>query len=517
MNGTPLRRIHEDGKDRLLKGITDLSNTVASTLGAAGKTVILEDPVTSLPYITKDGVTVAEYINPVHPVENLGAALVREASKKTANEAGDGTTTSTVLTKAILDEAVPKTTKSNFRSIITDINIDCELVLKALDKKSTEVTDKNLKDIATISANNDAVIGGLIAEAYEKVGLEGSVLVSNSNTADTFIETADGSSIEKGYTTHHFANQQDGKCVFEKARILLLDQEVDNIWKLENVVEYCAKEGKPLLIIGNVSAQATATLAMNVKKGIIKACIIEAPLHGKMKSEILSDIALLTGATVVGEEYGTSLDTVTFRELGTIPKVSINGYETIFTFAKANKDVTKRTQEIRDAIKDANQFEVGGLKYRLHVLTGKVATIKVGALTDTALKELKDRVDDSVHATKCALQEGILPGGGVALKDIAMTLPSGVMKNALISPITTILENGGLKLSDFGGTKQVGIGINVLNGKECDVKKEGIIDPTKVTKNAVMNAVEVATTVLSTDYIVTNVRNDEMKELLNEN
>ena len=523
MNGTPLRRIHEDGKEKLLKGIDDLAVTVASTLGAAGRTVILEDPATSLPYVTKDGVTVAEYINPVHPVENLGAALVREASKKTANEAGDGTTTSTVLTKAILDIAVPQTGKSNFRQVIKKINLAKDVVLKDLDEMSTKVTKDNLKDIATISANNDSVIGGLIAEAYDKVGLEGSVLVANSETADTFIETSDGSSIQSGYTTHHFANQQDGKWITKNPYILLLDQEVDNIWKLEGVVEHCAKERKPLLIVGKLSPQATGTLAMNVKKGIIQACIVEPSMHGKLKSDLLSDIALLTGATVVGEEYGTSLDTVTFRELGTLPKVTVTSMETIFNFPK--KDIKDHIAEINEAIKDANQFEIGGLKYRLHLLTGKVATIRVGALTETALKELKDRVDDSIHATKCALQEGILPGGGVALKDIANKHKSygladtsdNILYEALLSPLTTILDNGGFNIEDFGGTKTIGVGVNVLTGKEVDVKKAGIIDPTKVTKNAVMNAVEVATTVLSTDYIVTNVRNDELKELLNEN
>ena len=522
MNGTPLRRIHEDGKEKLLKGINDLAETVASTLGAAGRTVILEDPVSSLPYVTKDGVTVAEYINPVHPVENLGASLVREASKRTAQEAGDGTTTSTVLTKAILDEAIPLTDKSNFREIIKGIKRAQDNVIDEIDKRSTKVTKDNLASIATISANNDSEIGSLIAKAYEEVGLEGSVIVANSDSADTFIETSDGSTINKGYATHHFANQPNGDCVFDNPYILLLDQPVENIWKLEGVLEYVAKEGKPLLIVGTLQPQALGTLAMNSKKGVIKACVIEAPLHGHMKAAVLEDLSKLTGATVVGEEYGTSLDTITFRELGKLPKCIINSYETLFKFGKPSKEIKELTKEVRDSIDTANPHEVGAFKYRLNLLTGKVATIKVGALTETALKELKDRVDDSVHATKCALQEGVLPGGGVVLKDIAYKFnenneKDAILYRALLAPIRTILDNGGFQLQDFGGTHKDGVGVDVLTGKEVDVKQAGIIDPTKVTKNAVLNAVEVATTVLSTDYIVTNVRNDELKALLDEN
>ena len=514
-NGIPLRKVHTDSRSALMAGIDELANTVASTLGAAGKTVILEDPTTSLPYVTKDGVTVAEYINPIEPVANLGASLVREASKKTAAQAGDGTTTSTVLAKSILDYAIPLVNDGNFRQVIKGIKNAQDKVIAAIDKKSTVVTDKNLKDIATISANNDSVIGGIIAEAYGIVGLQGSVLVSNSDTADTHITSAEGSTISSGYVSSHFANQQNGDCVLENPKILIIDQKVDSIWKIENILEGVLGNSEALLIIGDLDPQAVATLAMNCKKGF-KICVVAPPLHGHMKTTVLEDIGKLTGANVVGEEYGTSLTTAAYPDLGDLKRVTVNAHEAIFQFNKRNKKIDLLVDELHHEAKTADVRDIGLIKYRLNVLTGKLATIKVGAITETALKELKDRVDDSVHATKCALQEGIIPGGGVILKDISNDLCckgneyEDILYKAILTPLATILSNGGYKVEDFGGIDKVDIGVDVLTGKKVNVLKAGIIDPTKVTKNAIINAVDVACTVLSTDYIVTNLRTNEI-------
>ena len=521
MQGTPLRRVHTDGKERLLAGINELAETVASTLGAAGKTVILEDALTSLPLVTKDGVTVAEYINPVHPVENLGASLIREASSKTASEAGDGTTTSAVLAKAIINDALEIATDKNFRQVIEGIKTAKDKIVEDLNNKSTKVTTDNLKHIATISANNDSVVGGLIAEAYEMVGLEGSVIVADSDTHDTHIMVNDGSTIGGGYESSHFANRANGDCILDKPKVLVIDQKIDNIWKIQDVLEGALKGGNSLLIIGDLGPQAIGTLAMNAKKGF-NVCVIKPPLHGHMKTTILEDIGKLTGGKVVGEEYGTSLSTISFIDLGDCEKVIINAHESIFKFNTMPDEVGGIVKGLQKDILTADDRDKGLIKYRLNLFTGKLATIKVGAITKTALKELKDRVDDSVHATKCALQEGIIPGGGVSLKDIYNKRCckgsefEDILYTACMAPLATILNNGGYMLEDFGDKiDKEDWGVNVLTGEEVNVIKAGIIDPTKVTKNAIINAVDVACTVLSTSYIVTNIRQDELQKLTN--
>ena len=507
MSQTPIRKVHKDGKKRLLDGINELATTVASTLGAAGKTVILENPHTGLPYVTKDGVTVAEYVNPLHPVENLGASLIREASKKTAAEAGDGTTTSTVLAKAILEEAIPACEDKSFRKVIEEIKADKDAILAAIDAKSTPVTEENLKHIASISANNDRVIGELIAEAYEMVGIEGSVIVADSDTPDTHIVLNEGSTLSRGYESSHFANQQDGTCVLESPKVLICDQKIDSVWKIENVLEGALKGGNSLLIIGDLDVQAISTLAINAKKGF-KVCVIKPPLHGHMKTTILEDLALLTGGNVIGEEYGTSLTTAAYNDLGEAKQVIISAHDTIFQFNETSEEVDNHIKALQSDRDTADVNTIGLIKYRLNLLTGKLATVKVGAVTETALKELKDRVDDAVHATKCALQEGVLPGGGVALKDIASKLDNGIMARAIKAPFIQILDNAG-----YEGHKYYlpeGEGIDVLTGEYVNVLKSGIVDPTKVTKQAIINAVDVACTVLGTDFIVTNLRSDEL-------
>lgn len=511
--GTPIRKVHaKDGREKLMNGMRELSHTVSSTLGAAGKTVILEN-VIGQPYVTKDGVTVAEYINPVGSAERLGASLLRDASKKTADDAGDGTTTSTVLAMGILERAVPILTDKNFRAVIEGIKQGRDKVIKELEKRSTEVTDDNLANIATISANNDFAIGELIAEAYKSVGIGGTVTIGVSETSESYIKIGDGSKITSGLLSAHFANDTKTRCILEDAQVLLIDQKVPNIWQLQGVLEGSLKKGKQLLIIGDLEPAAVGTLAMNVRKNNLKVAVVAPPLHGVQRQQVFSDLAVLTGANVIGEEYGNALDTVSAKDLGVAKKVTADLNETIFNFSKeANENAKPLIAKLQEELEGASEQARGMLKYRLNLVSGKVAEVKVGAVTTTEFNELKDRVEDAIHATKCALQEGILHGGGVVLKDIGIKLARAKVSEgeshlyaALLDPITIILKNGGYDINDYNEVGKPNKGMNVLTGKLVNTKSAGIIDPTKVTKNAVINAVAVATTVLSTDFVVTNL------------
>ena len=523
MNQTPLRISHNTdiGRNKLIAGMEELHDAVASTLGAAGKTVILED-VLGNPKITKDGVTVAEYINPVDSVSNLGASLLRDASKKTADEAGDGTTTSTVLAMAILNEAIPQVNNSNFRQIIAGIKKGRDKVLAELKTIKTPVTEDNLVDIATISANGDRELGSLIKDAYDKVGIEGTVVVSDSSTDQTYVHLADGSSIEKGYSSPRFINDKKGRCILDKPDVLLLDQKVDNIWKLQGILERCLSEQKPLLIIGELEKQALSTLIMNKLQNNMKVVVIEPPLFGAQRQAVLNDLAVATGANVIGEDYGNAVDMATYADLGTIDKVTIDNQRTIFKFNKGH-DTTELVNGIKEELTDATGATRGVLKFRLNLLTGKLAEVRVGAVTSTEQEEVKDRVDDAVHAARCAMLEGVVPGGGVTMRDLAnrllddlaegehLTEGGQILANALKKPEQRILNNAGI--SECKGKNAEGEGTNALTHEIVDMKEAGIIDPAKVTKHAIINAVAVATTVLSTDYIVTNLRQGENESI----
>lgn len=518
MDTTPIRKVTqgETARTKLIEGVSELASTVASTLGAAGKTVILQDPMGN-PYVTKDGVTVAEYINPLDSIRNLGASLIREASKKTAQEAGDGTTTSTVLAEALLLNALDHVTDRNFRKIIAGMEVARDKVVKELTQRSTEVTESNLSDIATISANGDVDLGAIIAEAYKTVGLDGSVLIGASDSPKTYIDIQDGSSLTGGLASHHFVNAVRNRAEFKNAKILILDQTVDNIWRLQNVLEESLAQGGSLIILGELEQQALATLAVNKRQQNMKVAVINPPLFGTNRQQLLDDLALLTGANVIGEEYGNALDTVSSADLGDIKHIIIDNEQSVIKFRDTSEDeiVLERQAKLREELETADRSNIGILKMRLNLISGKVATIKVGAITETEHKELVDRVDDAIHATRCALQEGVLAGGGTTLKDIsvkyspATNVGEQIVYNSLMSPLSNILSNAGLSVEDFEGIEGKGKGVDVVSGKLVNMKRSGIIDPTKVTKHAIINAVAVATTILSTDCIVTNLRQGE--------
>ena len=517
MNETPIRKVYSgpEARQLLIQGVSELAKTVASTMGASGKTVILETPM-GTPYITKDGVTVAEYINPLHPVSNQGASLVREASKKTAQEAGDGTTTSTVLAEAILLNALDHIDDSNFRTIIKGLEDGLDKVIAEIDSRSTEVTKDNLKDIATISANGDVELGEIIAEAYETVGLDGSVLIGSSDSPKTYIDIQDGSSLRGGLASAHFSNAARGKAEFKKSLILITDQVIDNIWKIQTILEECLKTGNSLIIVGELEPQALATLAVNKRQAGMKVAVVNPPLFGTNRQQLLDDLALLTSANIIGEEYGNALDNVTSADLGTVKFASIDNDATTFKFEKPSELVEERVKSLKEQLEVATKEERGILKMRLNLISGKVATIKVGAVTNTEHKELVDRVDDSIHATRCALQEGVLPGGGSTFKDIAMKLSpthnlgEQILYNSLTSPISNICHNAGLKVEDFEGFSEEGKGVDVSKATLVDMKEAGIIDPTKVTKHALINALSVAKNILTTDHIVVNLRQGDV-------
>ena len=521
MNQQVFRRVHvgKDGREKLMAGIEELATAVSSTLGAAGKNVILEEPLTGAPYPTKDGVTVAEYVEPFDPVANKGAALLREAARKTAEEAGDGTTTSIVIAKAILDATIPTVDSMNFRAYIEGIKRGRDKVLKELEQKTTEVTEANLIDIASISANNDPAIGKIIAEAYDKVGLEGTVTIGESMTNQTYIEVLEGSSINSGAVSPHFFNEND-KCELKNVQVLILDQKLSSIFAIKGILESALQNGKSLLIIGELDPSVIVTLAKNKLQNNFKVCVIEPPLHGGQRQVVLKDLAAITGANVIGEEYGNALDTAVYEDLGHIKSVTVEANRTIFKFGEDAKELSKPIVDgIREQLPNAKGSLKGILKYRLNLLTGKLAEIKVGEVTQAAYKELKDRVDDAVRATRCALEEGVVAGGGVILKDIATKLfkdakseGERALYKAITAPMLTIVKNAGLDIKDYPEVDRRGKGLDVLRGKVVSTKSEGIIDPVKVTKNAVINATAVATTILSTDIIITTLRQTDIDE-----
>ncbi len=497
-------------RSQVLTGVEKLTNAVSSTLGASGKCVILEDN-NGKPQITKDGVTVANSITLQDPLENIGATLIKQAAQRTVSDAGDGTTTATVLAKAILDQATEHSLLDDPRAMRQGIESAVDKVVKYLNKKSKKITGKKIHQVATISSNNDKQLGKVIGEAFRLVDETGIVMMETNEQPETVVELIEGVQYNQALKNNHFiTNIEKGTAELDNPLVLIVESQITNIRKIQSILEYIIKNGKSLLIIADVDPQVVSALAMNKKKGNIKVNIIDAPIFGISKKDVLSDLCAVTGATLINEDLGDDMDIIQPDLLGTCIKSITNSEETILQVdLSENKEVKETINSLEAQIKETkNPNLILRLETRLARLKAKVATVKVGANSEIELKEKKDRVEDAICATKAAIKEGILPGGGVALLNASFNLKptcigEEVLYQAIRKPYELILKNAGVeKLEKFDDGK----GIDVITGLPVDIIKAGIIDPLLVTKSALKNAASVATTILSTDCVVSNIR-----------
>ena len=502
-----------DARDKVFQGIEKLTKAVSSTLGASGKCVILEDGAGN-PQITKDGVTVADSIILLDPVENMGAKLLKEAARKTVKEAGDGTTTATVLAHAILKEAHKVLETESSRDLKNGINTAVSKVVKYIEKFSSDVQGKVIEQVATISSNNDIELGSTIGEAFRKVDETGVVMMETHELPETIVESIEGIQYEQGIQNPHFITDKDkGTAELDNPLILIVESEIENIRKIQSVLEYVIKNNKPLLIIADVEPQVMTALAMNKVKGNIKVNIIRAPLYGISKKDTLDDLALLTGATLINEDLGDDMDLIQPEHLGSCIKAVSTREDTIIRVEEIPEEVNELIEHIKKEIdKTPNPNLIIKHEKRLARLAAKVAVVKVGANSEVELKEKRDRVEDAICATKAAIKEGIVPGGGIALLNAsdnvkAKSKSEQVLLNAIRSPFNVILENAGIE--NYNPPNVRGRGLNVVTGETVNMVKSGIIDPLLVTKSALMNAASVATTILSTDCVINNLRVDE--------
>ena len=530
----------DDGRSRLIQGINKLSSAVKSTLGPSGNTVLIESPThTHGITVTKDGVTVAKAVDLVDPVENLAVRMMKEAAERTATSAGDGTTTAIVLTEALVSSGskfFEEDKSSNKTKVLRSlVNMTTEVV-NSLKKKSRPLTKKKMLDVATISANNDEAVGKIIADVYNKVGKTGVVTVEKSQTSDTTFETTTGIKVERGYATPLFINNhKKDECVYDDCAVLVSDAEIDNIHSIEKVLTHIVDPSKnrKLLIIAPCSQQLTNTLAANVMKQKVKICTIQPPSFGYKQHELMQDIALSLGATYFSEATGDDLSLITPDDLGVAKKVIVGKDQTIIIKedGKNVESIKARVSELKEAAKLATKkHDKDIILSRIASLTGGIGVIRVGGNTDLEQKELYDRVDDAVCAVRSALEEGILPGGGVALYNEHQKIEDDLKNNkydkpydilaamilseALYSPVCQIIVNAGGVFSEVYETgmnikPQEGYGFDVKNAKYGDLIDMGVIDPLKVTRVALQNAVSVAVSILSTNAIITMARTYE--------
>jgi len=502
----------DEAKNKIIAGVDKLTKAVKSTLGASGKCVIYED-ARGNPVITKDGVTVAESVVLYDPVENLGATLIKEAAKNTVKEAGDGTTTATVLAESLIKEVnKPDYGHISTRDIKYGINSALRKVNNYLTSNSIEVKGGMLEDVSSISCNNDRSLGMKISEAYEKVGKDGVVFMETSETDETYVDIVDGVQFDCGITSPHFlTDTEKHEAVLEEPLVLIVGSEIPNIRKIQPILEHVIKHKKELLIVAQVDQQLKSALMMNKVKGNIKVNIVDLPGFGPTKQDTVQDLAFLTGATVINEELGDDMDLITIDCLGKAEKAVTNDKNTVITTIDLDVDLEERVKTVKKAIKnEKNPFLQKKLKDRLAMLTGKVGMVRVGAASKVELKEKKDRVEDAIYATKAALKEGIVPGGGIALLNAAQEIVADndaekILLNAIKAPYNTILDNAGI-IKAVEPVK--GQGIDVNDGTESDMIQAGIIDPVLVTKSALKNAVSVVTTIISADCIISNMRGD---------
>ena len=501
-----------DAKSKIKTGVEKLAKAVKSTLGASGKCVIYED-ARGLPVITKDGVTVAESVVLYDPLENMGATLIKEAARNTVREAGDGTTTATVLAESLLKEITHRDVKASIREIKAGVRSGLKKVNDYLDKVSVKIEGDMLESVSSISCNNDTELGEIIAEAYTKVGKDGVVLMEESPTEETYVEIVDGVQIDSGLTSPHFVTDKDKQvCELDNPLVLIVGSEIPNIRKIQTVLEHVIKTKRSLLIVAPVEQQVKAALLMNKVKGNIKVNIVDLPGFGPTKDDTVADLAFLVGAKVINEQLGDDLDLIDIDCLGQAYTSITDEKNTVLTIDTPEEAMEERIASIKKTIGewDKNPFIQKKHRQRLAMLSGSVGMVKVGADSKIELKEKKDRIEDAIYATKAALQEGIVPGGGVALlnasqKIEAKTPGEKILMKALQAPFYTILDNAGIDLLS-GYEDHEGYGIDCITGERATMVSAGIIDPVLVTKSALKNAVSVVLTIISADCVISNMR-----------
>ena len=523
-----------DSRTKLLNGVNQLANAVVTTLGPNGRNVVIAQQGGNLPTSTKDGVTVAKTVTLKDPVENLGAQMVKQASIKTADNAGDGTTTATLLAKELISEGMNHTNlsqKHNAVAIKRGMDKTAKEIIRHLKTLSTDISsEEQIKQVATISANNDKEVGNLIAAAIDKVGLEGVVTVEESKSYETTLETVEGMQFDRGYKSPYFVTDNSSmQAQLDDPYILLYDGRISAVKELLPILEGVSQQNKSMLIIAeDIDGEALAAMIVNKMRGILKCCAVKAPDFGERRTHILEDIATLTGGTVISKQKGMRLDKTTFDQLGTCRGVTVEKEKTTIVDGNGTEEIiTSRLEEIKDQINRAeSNYAVEQLQNRLAKMAGGVAVINVGGFTETEMKERKDRVDDALHATRAALDEGIVAGGGVALLEARAklveanqlvcegdeTIGSQILLNALEKPFIQILKNAGIDKyhSILAAVEHDFKGYNIQTESYVDMIKEGIIDPTKVTRTALENAVSVAGTMLITECtIVDDPENDK--------
>jgi chaperonin GroEL len=519
-------------RKELLRGVEKLADAVRVTMGPKGRNVLLQRSFGS-PHITKDGVSVAKEIELKHPVENMGAQLVKEVASKTADEAGDGTTTATVLAHAIFKEGLKYITAgANPIAVKRGMDKATQAIIEELKKMSKPIQNKEqIAQVATISANNDKKIGELIAEAMDKVGKDGVITVEEGKSLQDELEVVEGMQFDRGYLSPYFATDMEKMIAeLEDAYILLYDKKISNMKDLLPLLEKIVQSGnKPLLIIAeDVDGEALATLVVNKLRGVLNVCAVKAPGFGDRRKAMLQDIAILTGGQVISEELGRTIDNVTLDDLGQAGKIIVDKDKTTIVDGKGDKKIIEdRIKQIKKEIEETtSDYDREKLQERLAKLSGGVAVIKVGAMTETEMKEKKDRIDDALSATKAAVEEGIVIGGGSALVKASNKISVDcenddekigveIIKKAIEMPIKQISLNAGyepgivvMKVKDSDDN----IGFDAINGEYVDMIEKGIIDPTKVERVALQNAVSVASLLLTTEasvYEVNEQNNDK--------
>ena len=519
----------ENARHALLRGVEKLARAVKATLGPSGRNVILDKKFGS-PTITKDGVTVAKEIELEDPYENMGAQLVREVASKTSDIAGDGTTTATVLAESIYREGLRNVTAgANPTSLQRGIKKAVEAIVEELKKISKKVSDRTeIAQVATVSANWDKTIGEIIADAMDKVGKDGTITVEEAKSIETTLEVVEGMQFDKGYLSPYFVtNAEDMEAVLENPYILIYEKKISSLKDMLPLLEKVAKAGRPLLIISeDVEGEALATLVVNKLRGTLQVCAVKAPGFGDRRKAMLEDIAVLTGGRLISEDLGIKLENIKLEELGKAKRVTIDKENTtIVEGSGKSSDIQGRVAQIRRQIEETtSDYDREKLQERLAKLAGGVAVINVGAATETEMKEKKARVEDALHATRAAVEEGIVPGGGVALIRAQKALENlrglnadekvgvQIVRRAVEEPMRQLANNAGAEgalIVEEVKKRKGNEGYDVAKGEYVDLVKAGIVDPTKVTRSALQNAASIAGLLLTTEALVTEIPEKE--------